>query len=475
VVHGERDTRLLPDIELAADAHRLNCVYALDSRDSFDDLPGEPAYELFRGDRYPNSRYRTNYERVQMFLPAVVASAEHDELRLPGGAQLRCQRVVTRLLRLGSRPVGLLSLDIIEADLSKLITILDATCWGREQVLLDDRPLLQRLRAHAQGCHVQFGADVHQVFVVGAGSRDQLWPNAASWEPDPDLLQRLVTRSDRAGRLERDALWVPSDLNRGPGMLAVIKSGVSVIHGHGDAFVTATTLSAVQLLASLQSLRRVRREAHEALQQLDARKHGDLSQQQVALTKLSLDIEQVELALSFEVEAHMNMRLLIPEHAVEHFHRSLADALGLPVALPATDRLITRLSSVLAARRETVNALQREADDRRQRNWTIVGTCAIPLTVLFGFFGINAREVNSQRSLLDLSAYGAWYALFLVLMVLGVLWARRQGAPSRAAEPAASLARRSSPRSMPVAQTRPSDQDPQSNVIEQTGKHQGLA
>lgn len=426
----------------ARDVHRLNCVYALEAqKSSLADLPGVSIAARFSDSRYPDDRYRSHYERVAWAMPEIISFRLHSTAEnLGGGPGVSLQACSSVLVRTSSELLAVLTLDLVADDLRSLIGVLDVTCWRREAIRLDGRHLLEAVRPEPQSSDqedLRFGADVHQVLMVAADDRSLR--RSQESPVDDDLLQRLVTRSDVGGRLGSDALWLPSDLNR-DGMVGAVKSGVSVLSGHSLPFNTAATISAVQLLSSLQSLRRIRTTAYDALRSVE-HVHGNLDVQQYALTLAARSIERVELELSFAVEAQLNMRLLIPEHAVEHFHRALGDALGFPTGLPATDRMIARLKTVLAARRDSVDALHRDAEAQRQSNWNLVGVVAIPLTVLFGFFGINAREVNPESSLFDLSTYRVWWAVFTVFMI-GVIallvWRSRQ---VRSTKPAAELAK----------------------------------
>jgi hypothetical protein len=88
---------------------------------------------------------------------------------------------------------------------------------------------------------------------------------------------------------------------------------------------------------------------------------------------------------------------------------------------------------VIDARSSALDAELAERDDRRDRTVSALVAAAtliaLPPTLLLAFFGANASDVDNRRSILDLHAYGAAYAMawlpFVVLAMIGYVLLRR--------------------------------------------------
>ncbi len=125
--------------------------------------------------------------------------------------------------------------------------------------------------------------------------------------------------------------------------------------------------------------------------------------------------------------------VLIPELIIESFQRSLRDALGLSDGLNNTSRMLGRLDSVLQARLANLQAAVQEQAERRNRilsGMFAAGTLiALPPALLPAFFGVNASQVHSQRSIFEMRSYWGAYILawipFVVLVMVGFALQRR--------------------------------------------------
>jgi hypothetical protein len=248
------------------------------------------------------------------------------------------------------------------------------------------------------------------------------------------LLQSLVVRQQDTISQE-PSYRRPPDLNMCNGDVAAIKSGVSVLRSNTLDVETAATVSAVQLLACMSELRRIRGAASQALTKFEqSRKTPPERREEVAhrhsLAQLSGRLEDLQLRLAFGVETYTNMRLLVPQHLVYQYHAALAESLDIPEGVAATERMLSRLHAVVSATRESVAAKERDRDATLHRRWALVAAYAIPLTLLFSFLGINTSELtDGSHSLLDFGHFGLWYLAILVAFLLGVavLWRKDGG------------------------------------------------
>jgi hypothetical protein len=156
------------------------------------------------------------------------------------------------------------------------------------------------------------------------------------------------------------------------------------------------------------------------------------------ISRLSDGVNELQLDLAFGVEAYVD-GLLIPETVMQTFQSSLRDALGIPAGLDNSARMVERLTSVISARSAALDAELSERDDRRDRTVSalvaVATGIALPPTLLLAFFGANAANVDSRRSIFDahyLPAYLLAWVPFIALAVIGYLLLRRVGKRSGA-------------------------------------------
>jgi Mg2+ and Co2+ transporter CorA len=89
-------------------------------------------------------------------------------------------------------------------------------------------------------------------------------------------------------------------------------------------------------------------------------------------------------------------------------------------------RMLRRLEATARAELTSIESIERRADEDRRLRWAVaigfVSAVAIPISLILAFFGINADEVNPQRSMLDPS-YTWVYAAVVALAALATLLA----------------------------------------------------
>jgi len=90
--------------------------------------------------------------------------------------------------------------------------------------------------------------------------------------------------------------------------------------------------------------------------------------------------------------------------------------------------MLSRLDSAITAERDSVQAILSARDDRRRTRYAIavgaLSVLAIPLGIIFGFFGASAKEIDPGRSFFDphyLPLYLSIAAgLLIAAMALGI-------------------------------------------------------
>ncbi|PNG19483.1 hypothetical protein [Streptomyces cahuitamycinicus] len=398
-------------------------------------------------DRYDYGRFAPHLMTSQDVLPLPVLD----------------ERVAPRRLRLphGDHGLGLASLRILvvttprgdaalvvdcafagETTAGDLAVWLASTCFDRERIELDDRPILQTLAAQLGGRPLALGQNVHQlVFPGGRLQRELLSADEAR---KAILLNEIVYR----GRMPwnpatpYDASLAPHVRNHGL-TLSALGRGVSVQTGWAPHVENGLALVAVGMISALSVLQRTRLAAFAMMKANEQALTDSPTEIRSLISRLSAGVNELQLDLAFGVEAYVDS-LLIPEMVTEAFQSSLGDALGIRDSLENSARMVERLTSVISTRSAALDAELAERDDRRDR--TVSGLVAaatliaLPPTLLLAFFGVNGTNVDDQRSILDLRAYGTAYALawlpFVVLVVIGWVLLRRVSTRSGSLLPA---------------------------------------
>ncbi|MZF90560.1 hypothetical protein [Streptomyces sp. SID5643] len=367
-------------------------------------------------DRYTYGRFASHLMTSQDVLPVPVLDeqAAPRRLRLPYGDH-----------GLGPAP----------------LRILVVTCFDRERIELDDRPLPQTPAAQLGGRPLAHGQSVHQlVFPGGRLQRELLSADEAR---KAILLDEIVYR----GRMPwnpatpHDASLAPHVSDHGATLSAL--GGVSVQAGWAPHVRNGLVLVAVGMISALSVLQRARLAAFAMMKANEQALTDSPTEIRSLISRLSAGVDELRLDLAFGVEAYVD-GLLIPEMVPEAFQASPRDALGLRGKPENSARTVERLTSVISARSAAPDAELAERGDRRDR--TVSGLVAaatliaLPPTLLLAFFGVNGTNVDEHRSILDVRAHGTAYAPvrlpFVVLVVIGWILLRRVSTGSGSLLPA---------------------------------------
>ena len=243
--------------------------------------------------------------------------------------------------------------------------------------------------------------------------------------PSRDMLQRLIYRADIPSQPGSDAIRIPAELNRRPTSIAAVGSYVSVVAGHQEYVENTTFLSAAQVVGSAAQLREIRERAYECVR--DFRQNRDeafpVRQRRLTFERIADLLGELELDLSFAVEATADLGMLIPSLRVENYHRDLFESMNLAHRVETTSHMLARLRNAIAAELASVSSIEDRADDARRTRTvgavTFIATIAGTLALLFGFFGINAAQVNDRVSMFD-HRYLPIYLIIVLIIVLAV-------------------------------------------------------
>lgn len=241
-----------------------------------------------------------------------------------------------------------------------------------------------------------------------------------------DVVQRLIYRSDLDYRKEYSVIGYPAELNRRPGWLAAVGPYVSVACGHPDFIENALFLSAVQAVAAAAQLRAIRHAAYEDVRLFRSFESADGSTRvrRRTLERIADQLGDLELELSYSVEASADLGLILPSLRVESFHHALYESMGLASKAVTAGRMLERLGSAIRAELTAIESIERRTDDNRRLRYAVavgfVSVVAIPASLILAYLGINASQVNPNLSMFNHRYLGMYLAVAAVI-VLGVL------------------------------------------------------
>jgi hypothetical protein len=291
------------------------------------------------------------------------------------------------------------------------------------------------------------------------GERVEACPEGVDWDQDvlqvvalPEQLATPLSKEMSAGACEdvtrlvyrnpdsdyvaqSGRLKTPSELNHELGELAAHGRGVVVLGGHDPDRVATLTFIAAQLLFALGRVRGIRMEVEQQLRDMrvDA---ADTSHWLDAgeITTLSETVRQMRIRLAVDVEAFAD-GIYMPEIVLDDFRRSYAAALDLGAVVESTSTMLDSLAEVAEAYRAEAQLLLAGQRQELQRRWqrlaTIAAAVAIPLTLVFAFFGVSSNvNAPSDTSIFDMAFYWPVWAVAALSVVAIFLFTYRTSRPT---------------------------------------------
>jgi hypothetical protein len=408
---------------------RLTLVFGLSGGVPGDWPADQKLTEVFRF-----GRFARHVDAAAVLLPRPILSLDiGSALELPSGRQgLSSALAVLMATPRGDAALVLDGLVPEGADSPAVAGLLGETCFGRSELRLHGKPILDALvdSVEPENCRrlgpLRFGGDVHQCVFPGGDLLAAIRAGKSYWP--------IVYRVEEPlppGRAEQTGIFRPALLNYQDATVVGHGRGVSVLAGWGEPVENGFGLIAIMLVTAMGVLHRARLNAFDAMTQGGAANLISTADARTLITRLSAQLNELQLDL-FGVEAYLDS-VLIPELIIESFQRSLRDALGLSDGLNNTSRMLGRLDSVLQARLANLQAAVQEQAERRDRilsGMLAAGTLiALPPALLLAFFGVNASQVDSQRSIFEIRSYWGAYILawipFVVLVMVGFALQRR--------------------------------------------------
>jgi hypothetical protein len=251
---------------------------------------------------------------------------------------------------------------------------------------------------------------------------------AADGADGEEVIQRLIYRADQPYRREYSAIRYPAELNRRPGWLAAVGPYVSVICGHPDFIENSIFISAVQAVAAAAQLRAIREAAHSNVRQFRNFETIDGSTQarRRTLEHIADQLGDLELELSYSVEATADLGLLVPSLRAESFHSALYESMGLANRAVTAGRMLQRLAAAISAELTAIESAERRADDDRRLRYAVaigfVSAVAVPIGLILAFLSTATPQVNRAWSMFSHHYLGMYLAVVAIIVIGVLLW-----------------------------------------------------
>lgn len=235
------------------------------------------------------------------------------------------------------------------------------------------------------------------------------------------ILGSLIYRyAGRYDGLSSRIVW-PEESNRGES-LAVVSPFAAVIGRHQGYVENAFFLSAVLYVGARVTLLSLRRRLYENLRQVGRLQEAEADPRlrRAALGRVSSAVGAMEVELSANVESYVKVESLLLSLRASDFHESLFRSARVDEEAAALAVMLDRLRSGVQGELGELAAIYGARDERRRVLASgVVGALsvvAVPLGILFGYFGMNAAEVAPDTSFLDVGANTVIYGLLLALL-----------------------------------------------------------
>ena len=341
--------------------------------------------------------------------------------------------------------VGMLSL-VYTGSVASTVDLLDHLTFSRKLIAIDSKLLPEILSEDAAPVCVgdtAMGQDMFHIIDVDPDC-GILTENITEIPPDPwpkelDLAMatKLVYKIHDAVRPRFTSLKMPMDANRHREQVACVALTGALLVGQPHWFQQCAVGSSIISIAAFSRLRNIRREAFDALRQLDATKSGvmnqsrrELSHTRTALAGLSERLASLDVDLASGVDAKLDLTAVLPSPRLASYHSSVVESMGITTGSKYVANLVDRLRYSIAAQRDAITAAERQLDEERRAEISVLAgalsTIAIIFGIFFGFFGTNSEQVNSRYSLLDHHYLGFYLLLVgIALSIFGLFMSLR--------------------------------------------------
>lgn len=229
-----------------------------------------------------------------------------------------------------------------------------------------------------------------------------------------DQIQRLLYRADLPARLEYTKICRPDELNRRDGRGAACGPFVTVLWGQQDYIENLAFLSAMMATTAASVIRDARSDLLSEIASMDsifgassvdAPAPPSISDARSAIVLANRVVARTENRIATCVDGFSTLQPFVPGLRSESYHRALFAALDAERNRETLERMLGRIKEMIRVEQEQLAAaIDLNSEDRSLR-WTIslgaASVVTVPFGLIFGFFGVTARQVDPTRSMFD--------------------------------------------------------------------------
>ncbi|MBT8224122.1 MAG: hypothetical protein HKP61_05090 [Dactylosporangium sp.] len=232
--------------------------------------------------------------------------------------------------------------------------------------------------------------------------------------PRTEALKHILYRKNPPYREEFTGAKCPSELNQAPRTLGAITPHVSLLYGHESFVQDSVFLSTVQAVGTASRFRQIWREAHCQVRYFRRYGQRDEMGKQVRedLEQLVDCLGNLEFDLTFSVE--------FPLMRIESFHSALYEAMDLREQAQTLSQMFTQLAGSIQSEITAIDIRERRDTEAKQKRSAFavsaLGFFGVPVMFVLGFLGINAYEVNGDRSMFDEHYLTAYIIAFVLAL-----------------------------------------------------------
>ncbi|WP_344101016.1 hypothetical protein [Myceligenerans crystallogenes] len=267
----------------------------------------------------------------------------------------------------------------------------------------------------------------HQL-VLGPGLPDRLGAAERA-----SVVGALMYRTHAELSHDYTSVKYPMESNREKGVTVAVGPYMSIVLGWPQDGGNSAFISIVMVLAALAELSRISDEATATVAEIkDAQSPNvDPQKRQAVLERTADDLGDYQLLLTFNVDTLADISMLMPSQRVTNYHDVLVECMGLESKTKVVTKMLDRLDYAVRAEMAALTSFGSRMEEAQRKRWSIVqaglSTVAVPVSIVFGYFGMNAAEVDERVSFLDLEKYGPLYLTISGSLAIGVIvfWAMK--------------------------------------------------